>query len=55
MIAKGMSGFDANNMMIDADVINGRDAEQLINRLFQNPQAAYLNVNLPSAVVLRGR
>ena len=37
--------FDAAGMMRDADVIEGRDLEALINRLFADPQVAYLHAH----------
>ena len=37
--------FSAQGMMLDADVVEGEDAETLIARLFDNPWAAYLHVH----------
>jgi hypothetical protein len=37
--------FDARGMMLDADVVDGLEAETLIRRLFDNPWAAYLHVH----------
>jgi hypothetical protein len=37
--------FDAAGMMLDADLVEGRQAEALVERLFANPQAAYLHAH----------
>ena len=37
--------FDARDMMIDADVIDGADAANLFERLLANPEAKYLHVH----------
>ena len=37
--------FDASHMMIDADVVDGTQAEQLFERLLANAQASYLHVH----------
>ena len=37
--------FDAAHMMTDADVIEGRDLEPLIARMFADAQVAYLHVH----------
>ena len=37
--------FDGNDMMIDADVVDGADAERLIQRFFANPDVAYIHVH----------
>jgi hypothetical protein len=37
--------FDAAHMMIDADVVDGRQAAPLFERLLANPQASYLQVH----------
>ncbi len=37
--------FDAAGMMLDADLVEGRHAESLVERLFANPQAAYLHAH----------
>lgn len=37
--------FDARGMMLDADVVEGAEAEGLIKRLLDNPWAAYLHVH----------
>ena len=38
-------GFDAAGMLTEADVVEGRDLEGLIERLFADPAAAYLQVH----------
>ena len=37
--------FDARGMMLDADVVEGAEAEPLIRRLLDNPWAMYLHVH----------
>jgi Protein of unknown function (DUF1203) len=37
--------FDAQGMMLDADVIDGADAERLVMRLFDDARAAYLHAH----------
>ena len=37
--------FDANGMMLDADVVQGRDAEASIQRFFENAATAYLHAH----------
>lgn len=37
--------YDAEGMMIDADVVDGAQAEPVIERLLANPNAAYLHVH----------
>jgi hypothetical protein len=40
-----MRAFDAADMMIDADIVAGRDAESGIERLLRDARAAYLHVH----------
>jgi hypothetical protein len=40
-----LRAFDDQGMMVDADIVDGRETEQLIERLFANPQAAYLHAH----------
>lgn len=37
--------FDAKDMIIDADVVDGKDAAVTFRRLLANPDAAYLHVH----------
>jgi hypothetical protein len=37
--------FGADHMMIDADVIDGTRAEELLDRLLANPDAQYLHIH----------
>jgi hypothetical protein len=37
--------FDSNDMMVDADVVDGMGAEPLIERLLSRPEAAYLHAH----------
>ncbi len=38
-------GFDYNDMMIEADVIDGKYLEGVIQVLFANPNVAYIHVH----------
>jgi hypothetical protein len=40
-----LRGFDAEGMMQDADIIEGREVEGLIARLFDNPRIAYIHAH----------
>lgn len=40
--------FDADAMMLAHELIDGREVEGAISRLFANPQAAYLHVHFAS-------
>lgn len=40
-----LRAFDANHLMIDADVIDGDDTEDCIARFFSNPAVAYIHVH----------
>jgi hypothetical protein len=40
-----LRAFDANHMMIDADLVDGRALESLIERFFANPDTAYLHAH----------
>ena len=40
-----LRAFDADHMMVDADVVDGREAESLIARLFADPATAYLHAH----------
>jgi len=37
--------FDANAMMVDRELVEGRDLEGAIERLFADPRAAYLHIH----------
>lgn len=37
--------FDSNGMIVDADVVEGRDAAQVFHRLLANERVAYLHVH----------
>lgn len=37
--------YDADALMVDADVVDGRDVESLIQRLFAEPGVAYLHIH----------
>jgi hypothetical protein len=38
-------GFDDAGLMVDADVVDGRELEGVIERFFGNPKMAYLQVH----------
>jgi hypothetical protein len=40
-----LRGFSAAGMMVDADVVEGREAEPLIERLFADPDVAYIHAH----------
>ncbi|MGQ0533793.1 MAG: DUF1203 domain-containing protein [Caulobacteraceae bacterium] len=40
-----LRGFNANHMMIEADLTEGADAPAVISRLFANPSVAYIHVH----------
>ncbi len=40
-----LRGFDADGMIVDADVAPGTEIETLIERLFANPQIAYIHAH----------
>ena len=40
-----LRGFSADGMMVDADVVEGREAEPLIERLFADRQVAYIHAH----------
>ena len=37
--------FDSNGMMVEADVVEGKALEPIIDRLFSNPAVAYLHLH----------
>lgn len=41
--------FDADGMMVDRELVEGRDLEAAIARLFAEPRAAYLHVHFAAA------
>jgi len=40
-----LRAFDAEGMMVDADVVEGAEVEPLIARLFANPAVSYIHVH----------
>lgn len=40
-----LRGFSADGSMVDADVVEGREAEPVIARLFDNPAIAYIHAH----------
>jgi hypothetical protein len=40
-----LRGFSADGSMVDADVVEGREAEALIERLFADPAIAYIHAH----------
>jgi hypothetical protein len=40
-----LRAYDAQGMMLDADLVDGREVETLIERLFDNPAADYLHAH----------
>lgn len=46
-------GFDAVGMITGSELVDGRELEPAIDRLFANPQAAYLHVHYAAPGMLR--
>ena len=40
-----LRAFDGDHMMMDADLVGGAEAEALIERLFANPEVAYIQAH----------
>ena len=40
-----LRAFDTKGMMLDADVVEGRDLEEGIERMFANPEVAYIHAH----------
>jgi hypothetical protein len=40
-----LRAFDCDDIMIDADLVDGREAEALIARLFANPKVTYIQAH----------
>ena len=40
-----LRAYDAEGMMLDADVVDGKDVESVIIRLFSLPQVAYIHAH----------
>jgi Protein of unknown function (DUF1203) len=40
-----LRAFDTDGMMLDADLVDGRYAEMLIERLFENPAVSFIHVH----------
>ena len=40
-----LRAFDADDMMVDADAVDGRDLENAIERMFASPAVAYLQAH----------
>lgn len=40
-----LRAFDAEGWMLDADLVEGREAEGLIHKFFANPQVAYIHAH----------
>jgi hypothetical protein len=40
-----LRAYDSSDMMVDADVVDGREIETIIGRLFGNAQVAYIHVH----------
>ena len=40
-----LRGFSSEGLMVDADVVEGREAEPLIERLFADPDVAYIHAH----------
>lgn len=40
-----LRAFDHQGMMLDADLVDGKDVEPLIARMFENPEVEYIHVH----------
>ncbi len=40
-----LRAFDSDDMIIDADIVEGAEVEPVIQRLLSNPEAAYIHVH----------
>lgn len=40
-----MRAFDFEDTMVDADIVDGREVEGVIDRFFDNPQVAYIHAH----------
>lgn len=40
-----LRAFDADDLMVDADLVDGREIEAVIDRLFADPQVAYIHAH----------
>ena len=40
-----LRGFDAEHMMVEADLIEGAQASTLVNRFFENPSVRYIHAH----------
>ena len=40
-----LRAYDLSDMMVDADVVDGREIETIIGRLFGNTQVAYIHAH----------
>ena len=47
-----LRAFDADDLMVDADLVDGREMESVIERLFADPHVAYIAGSLREARLL---
>jgi hypothetical protein len=40
-----LRAFDSDDLMVDGDLVDGRDAETLVERLLADPQVAYIHAH----------
>ncbi len=50
-----LRAFDDRGMMVDADLVDGQDAEHLIGRLFADPRSAYIHAHYAKRGCYAGR
>lgn len=50
-----LRAFDADDMMVDADLVDGAEAEGLIERLFAEPTVAYIHAHYARRGCYAGR
>lgn len=50
-----LRAYDANDLIVDADLVDGREVEELIGRLFANAQVAYIQAHYAKHGCYAGR
>ena len=50
-----LRAFDTDHMMVDAGLVDGREADTLITRLFADPQVAYIHAHYATRGCYAGR
>jgi hypothetical protein len=48
-----LRAFDAAGMMVDADLVDGKDGEALIRSMLENPAVAHIQATTPNAAAMQ--